>query len=188
MKKLFVLLSLVVLTGVAGFAQSFEKGSSAINLGVGFGNTGYSDSHYYGNYPSFSVSYEYGIVTVPMGSQMNGVISVGGYMGWSAANYDKNWDNNYYHYNTFIVGVRANYHFIFHNRFDPYAGVWLGGRINGGKWKGNGKHPDDWEPAKSAPAAGAYVGVRWLFNEHVAVYSELGYLISVVNVGVTFKF
>lgn len=188
MKKIILLFALILMTGAAVFTQSFEKGSSAINLGIGLGNTGYSDSHYYGYYPSFSVSYEYGIVTVPMGSQMNGVLSVGGYIGWSAANYDKNWDNNYYHYNTFIVAVRANYHFIFHNRFDPYAGVWLGGRINGGGWKGNGKHPDDWEPAKSAPAAGAYVGVRWLFNEHVAVYSELGYLISVVNVGITFKF
>lgn len=188
MKKLMILTALVVLTGVSGFAQSFEKGASAINLGMGFGNTGYTESHYYGFFPSVSVSYEYGIVRVPMGSQVNGVVSIGGYTGWSMANYDKNWEDNYYHYNTFIVAVRANYHFIFHNQFDPYAGVWLGAKINGGGWKGNGNHPDDWEPAKSSPAAGAYVGVRWFINNHVGVYSELGYLISVFNVGVTFKF
>ena len=189
MKKIMLLMAMLVLTGIAGFTQSFEKGAQAINLGIGFGNTDYHGNDYYGFYPSFSGSYEYGIVRVPMGSQLTGVVSVGGYLGWSASNYDENWDEEYYyHYNTFIIAVRGNYHFIFHDKFDPYAGLWFGGRIHGGGWKGNGNHPDDWEPAKSSPAAGVYVGARWFFNDNIAVYSELGYLISVFNIGVTFKF
>jgi hypothetical protein len=47
---------------------------------------------------------------------------------------------------------------------------------------------DDWEPAKSGFAAGGYVGARWFFTKNIAVYSELGYMISVFNTGVTFKF
>ena len=189
MKKKLILVAMVILTGMAGFSQSFEKGASAINLGIGFGNTGYSDNYYYGTYPSVSVSYEYGIAKVPMGSKLNGVVSIGGYTGWSMSNYEENWNDEYYYrYTTLIMAVRANYHFIFHDRFDPYAGMWLGARIHGGGWKGNGNHPDDWNPAKTSPAAGAYIGVRWFFSEHVAVYSELGYLISVMNVGLTFKF
>jgi hypothetical protein len=55
-------------------------------------------------------------------------------------------------------------------------------------WKGDGSHPGDWKPSKSTPAAGAYIGARWFFTDKFAVYSELGYLISVFNVGITFKF
>jgi len=188
MKKTILITAVIVLMGMAGFTQSFEKNSQAINLGLGFGNTDYSGSKYYGFFPSVSGSYEYGIVRVPMGSKLTGVVSVGGYLGWSASNYKENWDDYYYRYNTFIFAVRGNYHFIFHDKFDPYAGIWFGGRIHGGQWKGNGNHPDDWEPAKSAPAAGVYLGARWFFTENFAVYSELGYLISVFNIGVTFKF
>jgi len=181
--------AMIVFTGMAGFTQAFEKGSNAINLGMGFGNTAYHESYYYGFFPSLSGSYEYGIVNVPMGSKLNGVVSVGGYLGWSTSNYDKDWNEDYYyHYNNFIIAVRGNYHFIFHDRFDPYAGLWFGGRIQAGHWKGNGDHPEDWEPAKSSPAAGVYVGARWFFTEGFGVYAEMGYLISVINIGVTFKF
>jgi hypothetical protein len=188
MKKLLLITAILILTGGAAFTQSFEKGAQAINLGIGFGNTDYYGSDYSGFYPSVSGSYEYGIVRVPMGSQLTGVVSVGGYMAWSASDYNQNWEGYYYRYNTFIIAVRGNYHFIFHEKFDPYAGIWLGGRIHGGQWKGNGNHPEDWEPAKSTPAAGAYIGARWFFNDHIAVYSEVGYLISVFNVGISFKF
>lgn len=180
--------AMVVFIGMAGFTQSFEKSSQAINLGVGFGNTAYFGSYYSGFSPSFSVSYEHGIVEVPMGSKLTGVISVGGYLGWSTSHYDNNWDDVYYRYNTFIIAARGNYHFIFHDRFDPYAGVWFGAKINGGSWQGNGNHPENWDPAKSGPTGGAYIGARWFFGETFAVYAEMGYLISVMNVGVTFKF
>ena len=188
MKKFIIMLTVLVLTSMAGFTQAFEKGSQAINLGIGFGNTDYTGSKYYGFFPSVSGSYEYGIVAVPMGSRLTGIVSVGGYVGWSTSNYKENWEDYYYRYSTVIIAVRGNYHFIFHDKFDPYAGIWVGGRIHGGQWKGNKNHPDNWEPAKSSPAAGAYIGARWFYNENIAVYSELGYLISVFNVGVTFKF
>lgn len=179
--------AVIVLSGMAGLTQSFEKGSNAINLGIGFGNTDYRGNDYYGFFPSLSGSYEHGIVRIPMGSQMTGVISIGGYLGWSMSNYNQDWDD-YYLYNTVIVAVRSNYHFIFHDKFDPYAGLWFGGRIHGGQWKGNKNHPEDWEPAKSSPAAGVYIGARWFFTENFGVYSEIGYLISVFNIGITFKF
>ncbi|MBW6479377.1 MAG: hypothetical protein K0B37_08120 [Bacteroidales bacterium] len=188
MKKFTLMVTMLVLTGMAGFTQSFEKGSHAINLGLGFGNTDYFGSKYYGFFPSVSGSYEYGIVTVPMGSKFTGIVSVGGYLGWSASNYKENWEGYYYQYNTFIIAIRGNYHLIFHDKFDPYAGIWFGGRIHSGHWKGDGSHPGDWKPSKSTPAAGAYLGARWFFTKKFAAYAELGYLISVFNVGITFKF
>jgi hypothetical protein len=186
MKKLILMTAFAFFMGLAGFTQAFEKGSNAINLGVGFGNTYYQGNDYYGFFPSFSGSYEHGIVSVPMGSDMTGIVSIGGYLGWSMSNYNQDWDD-YYRYTTFIIAARGNYHFIFHDRFDPYAGVWFGAKIHGGKWNGNDNHPD-WEPAKPSPAAGVYIGARYFVTENFAFYSELGYLISVFNVGVTFKF
>lgn len=187
MKKLLLMMAMIALTGMAGFTQSFEKGNQAINLGIGFGNTAYFGSYYSGFFPSISGSYEYAIVEVPMGAELTGVVSVGGYLGWSTSRYEYNWDNYYYRYNTFIIAVRGNYHFIFHNRFDPYAGIWFGAKIVGGGWHGDGSHPENWDATSSGPTGGAYVGARWFFNDNIAVYAELGYLISVFNVGLTFK-
>lgn len=182
-----LILAMIVLTGMTGFTQVFEKGSQAINLGIGLLNTGYSGGYYSGFFPSVSGSYEYGIVEIPMGSKLTGVVSAGGYLGWSTSKYAYNWDNIYYRYNTFIIAVRGNYHFIFHEKLDPYAGIWFGAKIRTGGWHGEGSHPDNWHSASSGATGGAYLGARWYFNDKIAVYAELGYLISFFNVGVTFK-
>lgn len=182
-------MAMTLFIGMAGFAQPFEKGNHAINLGLGLGNTGYWGTYYSGFFPSISGSYEMGIVEVPMGSQLTGVVGVGGYLGWSYSKYSYSvWgSNDYYAQNDLIIAVRGNYHFIFHDKLDPYAGIWFGADIQTAKWKGSGQDPDI-DFAKTGPTGGAYVGARWYFNDNLAVYSELGYLISVFNFGVTFKF
>lgn len=179
----------VLFSSTAILAQPFAKGNHAINAGIGFGNTAYWGSYYSGFFPSISASYEYGIVEVPMGSDLTGVVGVGGYLGWSTSKYDYDWDDIYYRYTDFIIAARGNYHFIFHDKLDPYAGVWLGFDIVSGKWHGDGSYPDDdiWGPEDSHVTGGAYVGARWYFNDQIAAYAELGYLISIFNFGVTFK-
>jgi hypothetical protein len=188
MRRIMLMAAMIILTGLASMAQVFEKGSQAINLGIGIGNTGYFGSYYSGFLPSFSGSYEYGIVEVPMGSDLTGVVSVGGYMGWSMAKYGYDtWGNDDYYLTTdFIIAVRGNYHFIFHEKFDPYAGIALGVDIQGSKWHGNGDDPNI-DYAETTPYGGAYAGARYYFSDKVAVYAEVGWLISVLNVGVTFK-
>ena len=188
MRKLILMTAMIVLTGMASTAQVFEKGSQAINLNIGFGNTGSFGSYYSGFLPSASASYEYGIVEIPMGSDLTGVISAGGYLGWSMSKYGyDSWGNDDYYLTTnFIIAVRGNYHFIFHDKFDPYAGIILGGNIEASKWKGDGADPDI-DYAETTPFGGAYAGARWYFTDNFAVNAEVGWLISVLNVGVTFK-
>ena len=188
MKKLLLILAMVLVTGLAAFTQSFEKGSQAVNVGIGFGNTAYFGSYYSGFLPSVSGSYEYGIWEIPMGSQLTGVISVGGYMGLSMSKYGySTWStDDYYRTTNFIIAARGNYHFIFHDKLDTYAGIMFGVNIESSKWKGSTTDPGI-DYASTGPAAGAYVGARWLFSDKFGVYAELGYLISVLNVGVTFK-
>lgn len=187
MKKLMLMTAMVVLMGMAGFAQVFEKGSSVINLGLGFGNTNYFGSYYSGFLPSFAGSYEYGIVEIPMGSTLTGVISAGGYLGWSLSKYNKYWTNDdYYLTNSIVLAARGNYHFIFHDKLDTYAGIALGVNMETQKWHGDGSDPDV-DVAETKPFVGVYVGARWYFSDNFAVYSELGYLVSVFNIGVAFK-
>lgn len=181
-----------LLLGISALtAQPFAKGDHAINVGIGFGNTAYFGSYYTGFYPSISASYELGIVEVPMGSELTGVLSVGGYLGWSASKYNYSaWSNDdwYYSGSNFMIAARGNYHFIFHDKLDPYAGILLGVDIQSWKW-----HGDPGIPASKTlesdidPAFGAYVGARWFFSDNFAAYAELGYLISIFNIGVSFK-
>ncbi len=186
MKKLSIIV-LFLLAGIQLLAQPFEKSSQAINAGIGFGNTNYFGTLYEGFIPSISGSYEYGIVEVPMGSELTGVVGVGGYLGWSASKYGSYYGSSD-HYNVvdFIIAARGNYHFIFHDKLDPYAGIWFGANIQSSKWKGDGSDPDV-DFTGGGPTGGAYVGARWYFTDNIAVYSEIGYLISVFNVGATFK-
>jgi hypothetical protein len=185
MKKLLLAAGLVIVVAISTFGQPFAKGEHAINLGLGFGNT-YPNQSYYGFRPSISGSYEYGIVEVPMGSDLTGVVSVGGYLGWAGGSHK--YDNDAtYHVTHFYMAARGNYHFIFHDKLDTYAGIWMGGRISGDSWSGDGQYYDDIDAVTSGFAGGFYVGGRWYFTDNFAIYSEIGYLISIFNFGVTWK-
>ena len=187
MKKVSLLLVLCMLVFVTAQSQgdNFAKGSSAINLGVGFGNTIYSG--YNMGTPSISASYEYGIVEIGMGSSLKGIISVGGIIGYGGAKKDLGWGD--LKSNFFLVAARGNYHFIFHEKFDPYAGVIIGYYFGNETWD----YKPGWESYSYDSNAngfhgGAYVGARWFFNPNWAVFSELGWNISIFTVGGTYKF
>jgi hypothetical protein len=186
-RSLLVLLALVMSSAML-YSQAFEKGNHGINVGIGFGHTGYFGAGYKGFIPSIHGSYELGIVEVPMGAELTGVVSVGGVIGWATSRYSWTyWDDISYVYNTIIFGARGNYHFIFHDKLDTYAGVWLGYKIVNGQWKGDGQIPPNWDATSSNVAGGAYVGARWFFKPGFAAFAELGYVISVLNLGVTWK-
>lgn len=189
MKKLMLMTAMIVLTGMAGFTQSFEKGAHAINLDMGFVNTPYIGTSYYeGFFPSLSVSYEYGVASVPMGSDLTGVIGIGAYAGICRSNYNFYDNGDHYTINDLDVGIRGNYHFIFHDKLDTYAGVWIGANLTNHDWKGEWEEPQGIYFAHgNGLAAGAYVGARWFITDNIGVNAEVGWLISLVNIGVTFK-
>ncbi len=171
-----------------GQVDVFSKGSSAINLGVGFGSTIYHGAGYSVGFPTISLSYEIGIVDVAMGSSLKGVVSVGGFAGYGGSRY------NYSYYgggdirtNYFLLAVRGNYHFIFHDKFDPYAGVMLG------YYFGNTNYPSDYlntypTASNGGVRGGVYAGARWFFTPAFAAFAEIGYSMSIITIGATFKF
>jgi len=183
MKKLsllFVAMMLVFATAQSQ-GENFGKGSSAINLGVGFGNTIYSG--YSMGFPSISLSYEYGITEIGIGSN-TGVISAGallGYGGYKSSYYWGSYKGNY-----FLAAARANFHFIFMDKFDPYAGLALGYYFGNNTYNGA---PTHWNSKNTNGFyVGAYAGARWFFTPMFAAFAEVGWSISIFTVGGTIKF
>lgn len=197
MKKAILLLAAFALIYTSARSQGdvFGKGSSAINLGIGFGNTVYTGAYYSMGVPTISVSYEYGIVAIPMGSSLKGVVGVGGLVGWGMSKYKYSHGTWGYEYksNYMLIAVRGNYHFIFHDKFDPYAGIILGYFIAFGDGKvtyppGYPSYLPAYGGSDGGFHGGAYAGVRWFFTPAFAVFSELGWNISIFTIGATFKF
>jgi hypothetical protein len=195
MKKvslLFVGLMLVFMTAQSQ-GDPFGKGSSAINVGIGFGGTVYTGTGYTMGWPTISASYEYGIVEVPMGSSLKGIVSVGGLVGFGGSKYDYSYFGWGYDVKTnyFVVAARGNYHFIFHDKFDPYAGVILGYYFGNSKVTYSSGYPvtaPEYKANDNGFYGGAYAGARWFFTPAFAVFSELGWNVSIFTLGATFKF
>lgn len=195
MKKLSLLFIGCMLFFATAQSQgdAFAVGNSVINVGIGFGNT------IYGSYgmgiPSISASYELGIVEIPMGSELKGVIGVGGILGWDNMSDDYYWGWGNYGYdvniNALFFGARGNYHFIFVDKLDLYGGVILGFYSANYKyeWDGGSAYPGYSESENEFKFyPGIYAGARYYFTDNFAVYSELGMAISIFNVGASFKF
>ncbi len=198
MKKISLLFIAVLLIFFTAQSQGttgdpFGKGSSAINLGIGFGNTIYTGSYYKMGFPTISASYELGIVEIQMGSKLKGIVGVGGMVGYGGSKYDYSYGLYGYDVKTnyFLIAARGNYHFIFHPKFDPYAGIILGYYFGNSKVTYGSGYPS-YAPKYSGNDGGfhggAYAGARWFFTPAFAVFSEIGWNISIFTIGATLKF
>lgn len=182
-RSLIMLLSTLVaavLMATTTQAQPFQKGTTNANVGIGLGTAlgGLGKAR-----PAISVSVDHGFWDI--GGP--GVISLGGYVGntgykYGGAGYTAKW-------NYIIIGARGAYHY---NGFtdlpnlDVYGGAMLGYNIVSYKTEGGG------DAFKNNYGSGlglsGFVGGRWLFTDNIGAYAELGYGVSVLALGVTFKF
>ena len=187
MKKVSLILVLCIFAWGSLQAQvnNFRERSSAINLGIGFGSTIYINQDM--SWPSFSASYEYGIIDIPMGSDLIGVISAGGSIGVGGLKKDYVWGKVNTVYT--MIAARGNYHFIFHDKFDPYAGIIIGYYFGNTHEEVNpGGIITPYDIRSNGVHGGAYAGARWFFTPGIAVFAEFGWNISILTVGATFKF
>lgn len=178
MKTIFLLMTVVMTTLVN--AQPFQKGTTAANIGIGLGTTlgGLGTAR-----PAISVSLDHGFWEV--GGP--GSISLGGYLGNTGYKYT---DMGYTaKWNYFIVGVRGAYHY---NGFtnlpdlDVYGGAMLGYNIV--RYTAEGGGGDLANNYGSGAGFSGFLGGRWFFSDRVGAYAELGYGVSILAVGLTFKF
>ena len=126
---------------------------------------------------SFGASFEHGFTDA---------ISAGVFVDYSS--YNNNIDYGY-KLNVVYVGVRGSYHFakllnLGIPKLDPYAGVSVG------YYDFNYSFTGDPYPAAHANTvfAGVHAGARYMFSDNVGGFAEVGYGVSVLQVGLSFKF
>ena len=168
-KKLFLTVAIVFVSSSI-FAQNFEKGDKALNVGIGLGwsSTVYSLSPI----PSFNASFEAGIVDIPN----VGVIGAGGFAGFRVSSYTGGV------YTNTSLAARGIFHFQFFDtgNFDLYAGVNAGF----GFWR----YSDDSFWNDSYLVDDVFVGARWMKNNKFGFFAEAGYGVSYLKAGITLKF
>ncbi|GAB3943299.1 hypothetical protein GCM10028805_09320 [Spirosoma harenae] len=140
-----------------------------VNLGVGLA------TYYGGGFP----------VGVSVEADVKNNFSVGGSIDYYHYNY------GYYSsgYNFAYFGARASYHLaealnVQSSSFDPYIGASLGFRYAGSGYS-------DYYYTSSYNSGvwvGLHLGARFMFSPKVGAFTELGYGVSAVKLGLTAKF
>jgi len=202
MKKILTTIVLVALliSGTSTQAQH-EKGQTNINLGIGFGNIFYTRSMGYTRiFPPISISGDYGVTDD---------ISIGGYLGFTSStyeysNFDRYWTNaggwvsypytDTYKWRRYIFGARAAYHFgkfIEVEKLDVYGGIMLGYYFSKSSYSTTSIYSTHKGYLGSTSSAGAawslFAGARYRFTDNIGVFGELGYGITIINLGLTIK-
>jgi hypothetical protein len=177
-------------------AQSFQKKQVDVNIGLGVGNT-FIDAGAYSALPPISLAVEVGITND---------ISLGGYLAFAGATYKySDWEHcphfggDYYYTDTHswtyvILGIRGAYHFgrfIKIDKLDVYAGLMLGNDFAKDSYTTNSPcqdHFDYYSRSYGGGVVSLFAGARYRFTDHVGIFGELGYGISLLNIGLNLKF
>ncbi|HRN36104.1 MAG TPA: hypothetical protein PLV70_03080 [Flavobacteriales bacterium] len=202
--KLTTALALLLVPAAALHAQAFDKGTTAINLGIGVGGARYSYiSAYNSDYktsPTIIASAEHGVASV----DGIGAIGIGGLFANKSVRYQAASQGSYYRYdydrkwsNT-VIGLRGTIHLnelLESDKFDVYGGVMLGYNIGSYKDKStrtiNGvteDYSDNYHYKLNFVTWSTFIGGRYLFTDHLGAYLEVGYGASYLNLGLTAKF
>ncbi|PSR12922.1 MAG: hypothetical protein DA408_19305 [Bacteroidetes bacterium] len=194
MKKysLFLLLLLVALLNLPAQQVKFKPGQLQANLGIGLVPT----------YPADATITLVPPVSVSADVYLSPNLFLGAYVGYSEAKGETTFVNagitEQYHNATYLVGLRTG---IQSNDLDGWRVY--GGFLTGASLPkvtktieflpGEIERADDL-PSFTRPTAprslvfSGFVGTRRYLNDHLSVYGELGFGISLVNLGISFKF
>ncbi len=188
MKKVLSVLVLVLASITLVSAQDvFKKGDMVLNVGIGLGNTLHTGSGYSTVIPPISGSFEYCIKDNLFDSKSS--LGVGAYLGYTSSEYKYNYTGIgkfKYKYSDVVLGVRGALHYQFIPKLDTYAGISLGYDIVSGS--SSGSHNIAYSASSSAVYFGGFLGARYYFKNNLAVMAELGYDVSVFNIGIAYKF
>ncbi len=175
--------------------HAFKTGSSAINLGIGFGNTVfYNNGLIYGNgsttaTPIFMGSYEYGMTRLG-----RGVIGAGIQFGYQGSHYnykDISGMDNQIRYTTIAFSPRVTYHLdvLGGKKFDTYGIVQLNIYSYGiSNTAPTGAGFVNTNSSKVGLRPAVLIGIRYFFAPYFGLFAEAGYDICIVKAGLSFKF
>ena len=168
-----------------------QKGDGLLNLGLGMSSYYTSGSGFKVTLPPLEASYE---------TFVSDAFSVGGFAGYYGAKYENETEvagiviDTEIKYSYLTFGALGNYHFVNDESFNVYAGAKLGYVSASTKLTQDTNETfeeDDLISKVGATASGvifgAHVGARYHLSESLALNAELGYGISLLKVGVSFK-
>jgi hypothetical protein len=178
LKTIFALLVGLSFSGAAN-AQLFAKGDKVINLGIGV-PVFLNGSGYETRLPLVSGSFDYGILDDLIDGKAS--IGVGGYLGHTANRF-KYVGNYEYDFSYLLIGPRASFHYHLIDELDTYGGLMFGYNIVSSSGNGQFK-PNNHSRFMSA----LYIGARYYFAGNISAFAEIGYGISLIEVGLSFKF
>jgi len=166
----------------------YKKGDVEVALGVGLMNT-FIDKNTEAPIPPVSLT---------LGYRLKESISIGTYLGYSRTSYtppqDKDiqepnvpsFTNNY-----FQIGLRGQGHYT-EGRLDFYGGAMVGYNFSVNNFDNLGASNRlegiVAEKFKDLVTFSGHIGMKYLISEHVGIYGEVGYGVSIFNFGITTRF
>ncbi len=186
-KKLLLLVAVFCFLGIGVKAQDvFHKGDIVANLQVGIG----AHSNFNIAFPPTSLTVDFGAFDNLIQGK-NGSVGIGAYVGMANYHNKKVIENvgikeNYFE---MCFGVRGNFHYQFVEKLDTYAGIMLG--LYADKYKYTEEFQGETLLTKASGVGFAhseYIGARYYFSDEFAVNAELGYGMSFLSIGVSYKF
>lgn len=172
--KLFALSLAAILAISAGAQAQSVKGVNFLNAGIGVGTFGLTGT---GGLP-ITATFEHGFTDK---------ITAGATVGFVKTNF-----YNDYHYTYYIIGAKGSYHFnellnVQNEKLDVYGGASLFYRGYKADFK-DAFGTEDYNASGGGLDIAIHAGTRYMFSGNVGAYAELGYGISPLQLGVTFKF
>lgn len=185
MKKIILLTTIFLSSFATINAQQLSEGNSMINLGVGLSSYYTSGTGYNMSLPPVEGTFEYMITEN---------ISVGAFVGAYGSKYETNFDLAYNFSSKFSYidgGALGNFHFVNDDKFNAYVGAKLGYVSVSTSTDSNDDYLDELletlDYTDSGIIYGVQLGGRYFVSEKFAINAELGYGISLLKIGVTFK-
>jgi hypothetical protein len=172
-------------------AQTYSVGTNVVSAGLGLGSSiaGYT---YGSQSPGISLQYERGLWQAGPG-----VISLGGYLGFKSYKYSINdgaGDSYSEKWNYTIIGARGAWHYtgLSVPNLDVYGGLMLS--YNHLSFSGSVSNSAGGYQSAAGGSYGsdlgftAFVGGRYFFAGNLGAFLELGYGVSYLNLGLSYKF
>jgi hypothetical protein len=187
---IFFLLFLITSSNIHG--QNYKEGSIVVNAGIGI----LSSINYYTGFgvkrtPVLSFTGEYGLMKLGPG-----ILGVGLAFGYQSASYT--YDAGIYYYKdrwtTTMFGARATWHpdILNSDKYDVYGIAQLSFDHFGYRFTSNDPYYDRYSYGSSSLSSYVrpylMVGARYYLSKNFGVFSELGYDISYLKLGLVIKF
>ncbi len=180
-----------VVNNTSFLAQSFDKGTVAINAGVGFfSSIGYYSGSGVTRTPVISLSGEYCVDKVGPGT-----LGIGLAFGYQSAAYTYNYGGYYYkdRWATTLFGLRGTYHpeVLNSEKYDVYGAIQLSFDHFGYSFSTNDPYYNSVLYGRNTLSN--YVrpyfilGGRYYFTNTIGAFAEIGYDISYLKLGLTIK-